>query len=58
VSIGHGVDQHGQNPTAAAKKAVANALESTSLPAILHFVPGGFEGVKIKAKIGTPNPVR
>jgi uncharacterized protein (TIGR02058 family) len=58
VTIGHGIDQHGQNPTVAAKKAIASALESTSLPAILHFVPNGFEGVKIKAKVATPNPVR
>ncbi len=35
-----------------------DALERTSLPAILEFVPGGFEGVKIKAKIAVPYPVK
>lgn len=35
-----------------------NALEKTSIPAVLEFVPGGFEGVRIKAKIAVPHPVR
>ena len=41
----------------AAVKAVQDALEKTSLPAVLEFVPGGFEGVRIKAKIAVPYPV-
>ena len=41
----------------AAIKAVNNAMDTTSLPAILEFVPGGIDGVKVKAKISTPNPV-
>ncbi|EIE25912.1 hypothetical protein COCSUDRAFT_60922 [Coccomyxa subellipsoidea C-169] len=47
---------HGQDPTRAAVKAVEDALEKTSLPAVLEFVPGGFEGVRIKTKIAVPNP--
>jgi uncharacterized protein (TIGR02058 family) len=58
VQLGYRVDQHGQNPTTAAVKAVTDALDKGSLPAVMHFVPGGFQGTKIKAKIGTPNPVR
>ena len=32
-------------------------MEKSSLPAVLEVVPGGFEGVRIKAKIAVPNPV-
>lgn len=46
------------DPQRAAVKAVEDALEKTSLPAVLEFVPGGFEGVRIKTKIAVPNPVR
>ncbi|BDA44156.1 hypothetical protein COCOBI_05-3400 [Coccomyxa sp. Obi] len=56
VQFGFGVDMHGQDPTRAAIKAVEDAIGKTSLPAVLEFVPGGFEGVKIKAKIAVPNP--
>ena len=38
--------------------AVGEAMNTASLPAILECVPGGIDGVKVKAKIATPNPVR
>jgi len=42
----------------AAARAFEEALEKTSLPAILEFIPKGFDGVRIKAKIAVPYPVR
>ncbi|KAK9817367.1 hypothetical protein WJX74_005870 [Apatococcus lobatus] len=56
VQVGSGLDQHGQDPTTAAIKAVQDAIGSTTLPGILHFVPDGLDGVKVKAKIGVPGP--
>lgn len=56
VQVGSGLDQHGQDPTRAATKAVENAIGNSTLPGIVHFVPGGLDGVKVKAKIGVPGP--
>ncbi|DBA86697.1 TPA: hypothetical protein ACH3X1_005149 [Trebouxia sp. C0004] len=55
VNIGYGVDQHGQDATEAAVRAVQNAMGSTALPGVLSMVPGGHDKVKIKCKIGVPD---
>ena len=39
-------------------KAVREALDKVSLPAMLHDVPGGVEKARVKAKIGVPKHVR
>ena len=36
------------DPTTAATKAVQNAIGSSTLPGIVHFVPGGLDGVKVR----------
>jgi len=56
VTTAIGIDQHGQDPTAAAVKATRAAMEQVSLPAALDMAPNGVEGVKAKVKIATPNP--
>ncbi|CAK0772853.1 hypothetical protein CVIRNUC_004006 [Coccomyxa viridis] len=55
VSVGSATDLHGQDPTAAAMKAVSNAYESCSVPGILE-IPGGVKNAKIKIKVAVPNP--
>ncbi|KAL3145385.1 hypothetical protein ABBQ38_001635 [Trebouxia sp. C0009 RCD-2024] len=55
VNMGFGVDQHGQDATEAAVRAVKHAMESTALPGVLSMVPGGHDKVKIKCKIGVPD---
>ena len=39
-------------------KAVREALDKVSLPAMLHDVPGGVANARVKAKIGVPKHVR
>ena len=41
----------------ASVKAVREALDKVSLPAMLHDVPGGVEKARVKAKIGVPKHV-
>ena len=38
-------------------KAVREALDKVSLPAVLHDVPGGVGNARVKAKIGVPKHV-
>ncbi|KAK9805963.1 hypothetical protein WJX73_009198 [Symbiochloris irregularis] len=54
VHFGAGYDRHGQDATAAALQALERAMENTTSPGIVNFVPGGYAGVKVKAKIGVP----
>lgn len=56
VTTAIGIDQHGQDPSAAAVKAVRQAFEQVSLPAALDLSPDGVQSVKAKVKIATPNP--
>ena len=42
----------------ASVKAVRDALDKVSLPAMLHDSPGGVEKARVKAKIGVPKHVR
>lgn len=42
----------------ASVKAVREALDKVSLPAMLHDVPGGVANARVKAKIGVPKHVR
>lgn len=54
VHFGAGYDRHGQDATAAAEQAIQRALETSTQPGIVNFIPGGFDGVKVKAKVGVP----
>lgn len=56
VQTGFGADQHGQDATKACARACRNAIEFNSLPAIRQLVPNGYDGMKLKIKIGTPHP--
>lgn len=56
VEIGSGCDGHGQNATKAATRACRNAIEFNSLPALRTLIPGGYENLKLKVKIGVPQP--
>ena len=35
-------------------QAVNKATENVTLPGVVNFVPGGFDGLKVKIKIGVP----
>ncbi len=52
VAMGHGLDRTGQDPTAAALAALADALSHSSLP-VLAEVAGA---PRILATIGAPDP--
>ncbi len=51
IEIGFGIDQHGQDPTNAAVKAIKDAISRAYLVGILEF---GFSKIKIEALIGVP----
>jgi len=55
VQLGMGVDQHGQDATKAAVRAVRNAIERNSIPAVKTAMPG-HEAMKIHVKLGVPFP--
>ena len=42
----------------AATRACRNAIEFNSLPAMGKLIPGGYAGMRLHIKIGTPHPVR
>eukprot|EP00884_Botryococcus_braunii_P014164 jgi/Botrbrau1/22749/Bobra.0132s0082.1 len=56
VEAGWGADQHGQNVTKAAVRACRNAIEFNSIPSIRRLVPGGYNNLRLKVKIGVPHP--
>ena len=57
VQLGMGIDQHGQDATKAAVRAVRNAIERNSIPCIKAVVPGGsYDAVKVHVKLGVPFP--
>ena len=57
VQLGMGIDQHGQDATKAAVRAVRNAIERNSIPCITAVVPGGsYDAVKVHVKLGVPFP--
>ena len=56
IETGVGSDQHGQNATKACVRAARNAIEHNSIPSISRLVPGGYDGMKLFVKIGTPMP--
>ena len=57
VQVGMGIDQHGQDATKAAVRAVRNAIERNSIPCIKSVVPGGsYDAVKVHVKLGVPFP--
>ena len=58
VHFGAGYDRHGQDATAAAVQAVQRALENTTQPGIVNFVPGGFDGVKVALQTEAARIVR
>ena len=57
IETGFGSDQHGQNATKAATRACRNAIEFNSIPSIKRIVPGGYNGLRLHVKVGTPHPV-
>lgn len=56
VETGFGADQHGQNVTKAAMRACRNAIEFNSIPSIRQIVPGGYDNMQLRVKIGCPRP--
>ena len=48
---GAGYDRHGQDATAAAVQAVQRATENVTMPGVVNFVPGGFDGLKVKVSL-------
>lgn len=51
VEMGLGIDQHGQNPTTAAIKAIKDAISRCCLTGITEL---GIEKIRIEALIGVP----
>ncbi|KAK9805199.1 hypothetical protein WJX72_005433 [[Myrmecia] bisecta] len=56
VEVGWGADQHGQSATKAVVRACRNAIEFNSIPSIKKLVPNGYDGLKLRVKVGTPYP--
>lgn len=52
VEIGLGVDQHGQNPTAASVRAVEDAIRRVCIPYLASFIKNG--KVKVVVEVGVP----
>lgn len=42
----------------AAMRACRNAIEFNSIPSIRQIVPGGYDNMQLRVKIGCPRPVR
>ena len=55
VQVGMGIDQHGQDATKAAVRAVKHAIETNSIPCAKD-VCGSYDAVKIHVKLGVPFP--
>jgi len=55
VQVGMGIDQHGQDATKAAVRAVKHAIERNSIPCAKE-VCGSYDAVKIHVKLGVPFP--
>jgi len=51
IEIGFGIDQHGQDPTNAAVKAIKDAISRAYLAGILEI---GFPKIRVEALIGVP----
>jgi uncharacterized protein (TIGR02058 family) len=57
IEMGMGVDQHGQNPTVAAARAVRNAIANNALPGIWEVAGLGHPNEMIvEVQIGVPYP--
>ena len=56
VYWGAGYDRHGQNATDAALEAIKQATSNVTMPGVVNFVPGGFEKLKVRVKVGVPAP--
>eukprot|EP00545_Synedropsis_sp_CCMP1620_P001237 CAMPEP_0119029758 /NCGR_PEP_ID=MMETSP1176-20130426/40684_1 /TAXON_ID=265551 /ORGANISM="Synedropsis recta cf, Strain CCMP1620" /LENGTH=297 /DNA_ID=CAMNT_0006986113 /DNA_START=87 /DNA_END=981 /DNA_ORIENTATION=- len=54
VQMGFGVDQHGDDATKAATRAVRNAIEFNSIPGVMKAIPGGRKEMLIHVKLGIP----
>ena len=57
IQLGFGVDQHGDRSlgsTKAAVRAVRQAIETNSIPGMVHAVPGGRKNMLVHVKLGVP----
>ena len=48
VHFGAGYDRHGQDATAASIQDLQRAVETTTQPGVVNFIPGGFDGLKVR----------
>ncbi len=59
IEMGVGVDQHGQDPTVAAARAVRNAIAHNALPGVWEVAGLGHPNEMIvEVQVGVPNPAQ
>ncbi|MFZ5558188.1 MAG: Lin0512 family protein [Pseudomonadota bacterium] len=55
VEVGTGIDQHGQNVTTAAVRAVEAAIRPVAMPGLKSLLPGGdYRNMKIEVRLAVP----
>lgn len=55
VELGTGIDQHGQDVTTAAVRAVEAAIRPVSMPGLKAFLPGGdYRNMRVEVRLAVP----
>jgi uncharacterized protein (TIGR02058 family) len=57
IEMGHGIDQHGQDPTRAAQRAVKDAISRSYLTGLREIVGiESYDDVVVRVKVAVPYP--
>jgi len=57
IELGHGIDQHGQDPTKAAQRAVKDAISRTYICGLREiFAMENLNDMIVEVKVAVPNP--